>query len=366
MSLSALIIDDDPTIRSFLREALEEAAYTVAEAGDGETGLSMVPNWNPDVVLLDIRMPGKGGVETLAGIIEYDPNAAVIMTTSVDEVESVRECLRNGAYDYLIKPLDLPTIMETVERAIDTRLLHLEVESYREDLESLVYSRTRELEEALDRIEQTYNQTILALGSALETRDVETQEHSLRVARYTLALVQRMGVTDDDRLREIKRGAFLHDIGKIGVPDAILRKPGPLSPEEWHLMREHPSTGIRLLDGIEFLRPSLTIVRSHHERWDGKGYPDGLAGDEIPLEARAFAVADALDAITSDRPYRDGRPVLDARRIIAGSSGTQFDPDAVAALKEVPDEEIEWIRFETSHPYRDQIDSNSLSAVDLA
>ena len=360
MSLSALIIDDDENVREFLASALETYEYTVAQAADGETGVSMIPSWKPDVILLDVEMYGLSGVDALDQIMAHDASAAVVMITSANDVETVRRCLRGGAYDYLIKPLELPTILETIERAIERRMLQLEVESYRRDLEGLVYSRTRELEEAIDRIEGTYNETILALGSALETRDVETQEHSMRVARYTIAFMERLGVTDDETLTEIKRGAFLHDIGKIGVSDSILRKPGPLSADEWALMKEHPLIGVRMLEGIDFLAGALPIVRSHHERWDGAGYPDGLVGPSIPLEARAFAVADALDAITSDRPYREGRPLIDARRIIASASGTQFDPDAVAALRDTPDGELELIRFEATHPYRLEIESNSL------
>ncbi len=360
MSLSALVIDDDENVREFLASALEAYQYTVAQAADGETGVSIVPSWKPDVVLLDVEMSGLSGVDALDRIMAYDASAAVVMITSANDVETVRRCLRGGAYDYLIKPLELPTILETIERAIERRMLQLEVESYRRDLEGLVYSRTRELEDAIDRIEGTYNGTILALGSALETRDVETQEHSMRVARYTIAFMERLGVTDDETLTDIKRGAFLHDIGKIGVSDSILRKPGPLTADEWALMKEHPLIGVRMLAGIDFLAGALPIVRSHHERWDGAGYPDGLGGPSIPLEARAFAVADALDAITSDRPYREGRPLIDARRIIASASGTQFDPDAVAALRDTPDGELELIRFEATHPYRLEIQSNSL------
>lgn len=351
MGDSVLIVDDDQSIREFLTEALEGRGYTVAQAADGSTGVSMVANWNPDVVLLDVQMPKMGGVTALNRILEKDPHLGVIMITSVDEVDTVRRTLRSGAYDYLIKPLDFPVVLETIDRAIQQRKLQLELNQYRESLELLVYERTQELQQALERIEGTYTQTILALGSALETRDVETREHSVRVAQYTLAICRNLGITDQDRLKTIERGAFLHDIGKIGVPDQILRKPGPLTKEEWVIMKTHPMIGVNLLKDVEFLKEALAIVRSHHERWDGGGYPDGIEGNVIPLEARAFAVADALDAITSDRPYREGKSLIDARRIIAQASGRQFDPDAVAALQKIGDNEVERIRYQATLPY---------------
>lgn len=352
MSISVLIVDDDESVRQFLSDALTAQGYVVAQAADGKTGLSMIPGWKPDIVLLDIQMPGMSGVDVLAGIREIEGKSGVIMISSVNELEAVRQSMKNGAYDYLLKPLDFEVVVRTIKRAAEHRAATEELERYRRNLEVMVFERTRELEQALSRIEGTYNQTILALGSALETRDVETRAHSRRVADYTVALCRKLGIEDKDRLATVNRGAFLHDIGKIGVPDSILRKPGPLTSEEWVVMKRHPLVGVTLLEGIEFLRDAIPIVRNHHERWDGQGYPDGLSETDIPTEARAFAVADALDAITSDRPYRQGRSVLDARKIIAGASGSQFDPDAVGALKDISDNEIKRIQENSTRPTR--------------
>ena len=351
MSVSLLIIDDDPTVRGFLTEVLRaEEGYNVTEAGDGAGGLARVSSDQPDIVLLDIHMPGMSGTEVLSRIRAMDPSIGVIMITSVDEIDTVRETLKLGAYDYLLKPLDLAVVFETIDRAMEQRVLYLEVQRYRKDLEQLVRERTQALEDALNRIEKVHTETILALGSALETRDVETQDHSLRVARYTIVFCRKLGISDEERLTAIKRGAFLHDIGKIGVPDHILRKPAALTEEEWVIMKRHPVLGAQLLEGIEFLDTSVHVVRSHHERWDGRGYPDGLAGEQIPIAARAFAVADALDAITSDRPYREGRSFAEARAIIAVDSAAQFCPSAVAALQEISHAELERIRYEVGYP----------------
>ena len=295
-------------------------------------------------MLLDVQMPGMNGTTVLRRARDVDPHVAVIMITSVDEIDTVREALKSGAGDYLLKPLDFPMVLETIDRALEQRTMQLELVRYREQLEVLVYDRTRDLECALKRTKDTYTQTILALGAALETRDVETQAHSRRVAGYTMLLCRGLGIDDAEKLTAVERGAYLHDIGKIGVPDQILLKPDALTPEEWVVMKQHPFIGVQLLKDIDFLKQSLAIVRSHHERWDGLGYPDGLSGTEIPLEARAFAVADALDAITSDRPYRKGQSVQVARELVAKDSGTQFDPAAVEVLRQISDAQIDGIR----------------------
>lgn len=204
-------------------------------------------------------------------------------------------------------------------------------------LEQQVSERTRELAAALEQVNKTYDATILALGSALETRDIETQSHSVRVARYSCLLASRLGLNEVERLTNIQRGAYLHDIGKIGVPDAILRKPMSLNDDEWEIMKRHPQIGKDVIEGIEFLRGSTPIVYCHHERYDGKGYPRGLAGDEIPIEARIFAVADAVDAMTSDRPYRKAMSIGKAKQEIQRLTGAQFDPQVAKALYGIED-----------------------------
>ena len=335
-----LIIDDDISVREILKDYLEEEGHSCREAEDGEAGLARVGETEPELVLLDVHMPGMNGIEVLRRLRSAHPDVLIVMVTSVDELQTVRESLRAGAYDYLIKPVHIDELLSVVDKALDHSRLAREHREYHERLEQEVHERTKELKHALDRIEATYGDTILALGSALETRDVETQAHSLRVAHYTLMLTRGLGITSQKRLTDIERGAYLHDIGKIGVPDRILLKPGALDEDEWKLMKRHPAIGARLLAGIEFLADAVPIVEHHHERWDGGGYPGALGGAEIPLEARAFAIADTLDAITSDRPYRAGRPISVARQIIREESGTQFDPDVVGVLENITDEEL--------------------------
>jgi len=233
----------------------------------------------------------------------------------------------------------------SVGRTLEKRRLEGELERYRRDLESMVEQRTRQLQAAMRRIELTYDETLEALGAALDLRDTETAGHSERVTRYCLEIAQRMGCSGD-QLRQIRRGSYLHDIGKIGIPDSILLKEGKLTAEETELMQSHVRIGYDVVCRIAFLAGAAEIVLTHQERWDGTGYPQGLAGEEIPLGARIFAVADTLDAMTSDRPYRRALSYQEAREEISRESGRQFDPAVVQAFLAVPSQTWENIRIE--------------------
>jgi putative nucleotidyltransferase with HDIG domain len=212
------------------------------------------------------------------------------------------------------------------KKAIEKRSLIIENKEYQRELERRVEERTLELKNALSELDKTYNFTLRAMVTALETRDTETRGHSMRVVNYTLKLAQLMGIRDDDQLKVLEYGALLHDIGKIGIPDAILRKPAKLSDQEWKVMKTHPQIGYQILYKIKFLEEVSQIVLHHHEKFDGTGYPDGLKADGIPLGSRIFTVADAIDAITSERPYREARPFETASKQLKESSGNQFDP----------------------------------------
>src|SRR5581483_3235626 len=225
--------------------------------------------------------------------------------------------------------------LATVRRALENRRLKIENRSYQTNLESLVKARTDQLYRAMSDLERSYDITLEALGDALDLKDAETEGHSKRVTAFTIAIARAMGV-GDDRIRVIARGAFLHDIGKMAIPDAILRKPGALNPEEVTIMREHCFRGYQMLRKIPFLAEAADIVYSHQERYDGTGYPRGLKGSEIPMGARIFSVADTLDAITSDRPYRAAQSVEAAREEIARWADRQFDPDVVKAFLAMP------------------------------
>ncbi|TVR67203.1 MAG: response regulator [Spirochaetaceae bacterium] len=340
MAGSVLIVDDDQPVRAMLSAVLQDYGYHTRVAGGGAEAVRLVHAETPDIVLLDVILPDFNGDVVLHRVKEIDHDLPVVMMSSLDEVARVRRCLRDGAFDYLLKPLDITELVHTLEMALEHAMLRRKDREHQIALERTVDERTRELRGALERIAETYRSTILALGSALEMRDVETQAHSLRVSRYTGIIAEAMGIRDHDTLENMERGAYLHDIGKIAVPDSILLKKGALTDTEWELMRTHPLAGVRLLERIEFLHQAIPLVRSHHERWDGRGYPEGLRGESIPLEARIFAVADTFDAITSDRPYREGRSFQVARDEILRESGSQFDPEVVQAFLRIPEKRL--------------------------
>jgi putative nucleotidyltransferase with HDIG domain len=260
----------------------------------------------------------------------------VVMVTAVHDISVALSAIRNGAYDYLLKPFEREQLLATVRRALENRRLKLENRAYQTNLESLVAARTDQLRKAMGNLERSYDITLEALGNALDLKDAETEGHSKRVTAFTIAIARAMGLSAD-QIRVIARGAFLHDIGKMAIPDAILRKPGALTPDEMATMREHAYRGYQMLRIIPFLGEAAEIVYSHQEKFDGSGYPRGLKGEEIPLGARIFSVADTLDAITSDRPYRPAQTLSAARIEIEKWSGRQFDPDVVKiflAMKE--------------------------------
>jgi putative nucleotidyltransferase with HDIG domain len=258
------------------------------------------------------------------------------MVTAMHDISIALNAIRNGAYDYLLKPFDREQLLATVRRALENRRLKLENRAYQTNLEALVTARTEQLRQAITTLEQSYDITLEALGNALDLKDAETEGHSKRVTAFTIAIARAMGLTAG-QIRVIARGAFLHDIGKMAIPDAILRKPGALEPDEVAIMREHCYRGYQILKRIPFLSEAAEIVYSHQEKYDGTGYPRGLKGDEIPLGARIFSVADTLDAMTSDRPYRAKLPFSVAREEIQRWSGRQFDPSVVTTFLQMPE-----------------------------
>jgi len=259
-----------------------------------------------------------------------------VMVTAVHDISVALKAIRDGAYDYLLKPFEREQLLTTVHRALENRRLKLENRSYQSNLEVLVTARTAQLNKAMNTLERSYDITLEALGDALDLKDAETEGHSKRVTAFTIAIARAMGLSGED-IRVIARGAFLHDIGKMAIPDAILRKPGPLTPEETAIMREHCYRGYQMLKKIPFLTEAADIVYSHQECFDGNGYPRGLKGEEIPLGSRIFSVADTMDAITSDRPYRAAQSLAAARAEIAKWSGRQFDPEVVKTFLSMPE-----------------------------
>jgi putative nucleotidyltransferase with HDIG domain len=347
-----LLIDDEPEITEILHDLLSDQ-YNCVSASSAEEALERLRKNEFELVVSDITMPGMTGLEMLPHVKSISPNTVVVMISGMQTVESAIGALRLGAFDYLMKPFDLRQVEAVVKRALEHRELIVAKQRYETQLEDLVEQRTAELDKALASLEDAYRSTLKALTAALETRDSETHGHSERVVTYSLRLGREYGL-DARQMKALEFGSLLHDIGKIGVPDSILRKPGKLTEEEWVLMREHPVHGQQILRGIEFLEGAARVVAQHHEKWDGSGYPLGAKGDEIDLCARIFAVADAFDAMTSDRVYRRGKSYEAASQELDDWAGRQFDPKVVAAFHRVPKSDWEELHRRSLMTKRDE------------
>lgn len=329
-----LVVDDDNDVCELLAEGLASFGHPAYAASNPHEALEIVEREPIRLVLTDIAMPEVDGFEVLRRIKFYDPDIAVVMVTGATDVDIAIRAIREGASDYVTKPLNLDEVQIVVERTLRKRKCVLDERSRKEQLEVLVDTRTQEVTRLCDELTDSYESTLHALMTALDFRDNETQGHSYRVVEYAVMVAERMGV-DEPELTQIRRGAILHDVGKIGVPDAVLKKPGKLTDEEWKEMRRHPELGYRMLKDISFLRGCLDIVLCHQERYDGSGYPRGLKGEQIPLGARIFALVDTFDAMTSDRPYRPACSIPEARAEIERWSNSQFDPNVAEAFLSV-------------------------------
>ena len=338
-----LIVDDDKQVREVLHQIFLTAGYNCRLAQDGREGVAMFKAVRPPLTVTDLKMPNMGGIELLQQVRDVDPDCAVIVLTGAADVKTAIESLKLGAYDFIMKPVNVDELLIAADRALERRQLLMERRQYQAMLEHRVEEATHHLAAAYRELESTYHATLEALGSALDTRDVGTESHSRRVHGYALATAREYGIPEAE-MSDLAHGVLLHDIGKIGIPDSILLKPGPLTPAEWKTMRTHPEIGRQILERIPFLKPAVPIVYHHHERWDGTGYPAGLSGDAIPLGARIFAVADALDAMTFDRPYSRAIGLEAARAEIQRCAGTHFDPAVVATFSTLPLEIFEEIR----------------------
>jgi putative two-component system response regulator len=332
-----LIVDDEPEITAILSD-LFFGKHDCTTAGSAEEALKQLAEASYELVVSDITMPGMSGLEMIPHVRQDSPNTVVVMISGMQTVESAIDALRLGAFDYVMKPFDLRQVEAVVSRALEHQALIVAKQRYEDHLEELVEQRTGELDQALNSLEEAYRSTLKALTTALETRDLETHGHSERVVSYSLRLGREYGL-NSQLMKALEFGSLLHDIGKIGVPDSILRKPAKLTPDEWVLMREHPMHGQQILRGIKFLEGAARVVAQHHEKWDGSGYPAGLSAEEIDICARIFSVADAFDAITSDRVYRKGKSYEAAAQELDDWAGKQFDPKVVEAFHRVPQED---------------------------
>jgi putative nucleotidyltransferase with HDIG domain len=332
-----LVVDDEAHVRSMIGATLERHGYEVQLATCGRDAFETLETNTFDLVLTDIVMQDGNGISLLERIHAQQPHLPVVMVSAIHDIGVAIDTMRRGAYDYLLKPFEREHLVSTVQRALDHRQALQESHNYQQSLEQVVRARTEMLRQAMDDLEHSYDVTLEALGDALDLKDSETEGHSKRVTAYTIALARAMGIPPSE-IKVIARGAFLHDIGKMAIPDEILRKPGALTPEEQEVMRDHCTRGYHMLRKIPFLAGAAEIVFSHQEHYDGGGYPNQLRGNEIPIGARIFAVADTLDAITSDRPYRRARGFDAARVEILRCSGTQFDPAVVEIFLKIPNE----------------------------
>ena len=324
--MRCLVVDDEPRLRRVLVRLLENEGFACVEAGSGVAALRELEQTPVPLVISDLRMPEMDGVALLREINTRWPDTAVVVVTAVAEVESAVECLRMGALDYVAKPFHLDEVRARVSQALDKRRLLMENRNYQQGLEERVEAQAR-------RIEELFLEGVHALVYALEAKDAYTRGHSMRVANYSIEIARAMGL-DQDLIDTIALGAELHDVGKIGVSESVLHKAGKLSEVEYRHIMEHTVIGARILGPLMRDAPgALAIVRSHHERLDGTGFPDGLKGNVIPFEARLVSVADAFDAMTSVRPYRPSLSVKQAMRELEQGIGVQFDGDAVRAFQ---------------------------------
>ena len=332
-----LIVDDEDAIREIVFSMLSMAGYQCQQAASGLEALAILDSGEEFSLLLsDLMMAELDGIGLLERTKEKYPELPVVMVTAVHDISVALAAIRNGAYDYLLKPFEREQLLATVRRALENRRLKMENRAYQLNLEAQVAEKTKEIKLAMTELERSYDITLEALGDALDLKDAETEGHSKRVTAFTIAMARAMGLPPD-RIRIIARGAFLHDVGKMAIPDAILRKPGALTPDEVAIMREHCAHGYQMLRKIPFLAEAAEIVYAHQECYDGSGYPRGLKGEQIPLGARIFAIADTLDAITSDRPYRAAQTFGAARDEIVRWSGRQFDPEIVKVFLSMPE-----------------------------
>ncbi len=325
--IKVLIVDDEAAIRAIIRERLEIAGFSVEEASDGRAALEKIDFGAYSVLLTDIRMPGMDGITLLREATRRAPDTAGIVMTAFAELDTAVAALKIGAFDYITKPFNFEVLLVTIKNAIRKKAIERELQDYRLNLENKVREQT-------ELINSMYVRSIDALIKALEAKDYYTRGHSQRVTMYSVAIGKALGFTPS-RLENLRRAATLHDLGKIGVRESLLNKPTRLTDEEFGEFFRHPEAAIRILEPIPFFKPLLPAILHHHERFDGKGYPAGLAGVEIPVESRIMAIADAFDAMTSTRAYRKALPMEAANAEIVRCSGTQFDPDIVTLFLRV-------------------------------
>ncbi|HLH30447.1 MAG TPA: HD domain-containing phosphohydrolase [Terriglobia bacterium] len=334
-----LVVDDEPEIVAFIRELLINRGYQVLGLSDSREVSARFDSFRPDACVFDFRMPHHSGADLLDFIKKKDSRIEVIFLTAQDEASLAVDVMKRGATDFLLKPVEVNQLLLSIGRALEHRRLVIENQDYRLHLEQLVLEKTKALNEALTSLNYVHSATLDALSMALDFRDQSTSGHSRRVADLTAGAAASMGIRDS-ALVQIEHGALLHDIGKLKIPDSILWKPARLDDSEWTTMRRHAEYGYQFLSNVEFLKGAAEIVYSHHEKYDGTGYPRGLRGEQIPFGARVFMVVDTVDAMIYKRPYNQPVSFREAAAEVRRCTGTQFDPGVVEPTLEYLKEHI--------------------------
>jgi putative two-component system response regulator len=332
--ITLLVVDDEDAIRNALRKFLVQQGYEVATAATGEEALTILQRQKVTGVLLDVNLPGINGVELVPQIMDLEPTIAILMLTAVNDATSAALCMQRGAFDYLIKPIDLGHLSRAIHHALQRRHTLLEGQQISQWLKEEVTSRVaeRRLEQANQ--ERISVATLEALVNALEAKDPYLRGHSARVADLSAMVAAEAGCSDEE-VEAVRTGGRLHDIGKIGIREEILNKQGPLTAEEYEHVKQHVTVGSQILSPLVHLGGVIAYVRSHHERWDGSGYPDRLAGEAIPLGARIIGAVEIYDALTTSRPYQEKMPPETAVERMRDLNGTVLDPKVHRALEAV-------------------------------
>ncbi|MFH1138948.1 MAG: HD domain-containing phosphohydrolase [Pseudomonadota bacterium] len=352
-----LIVDDEDAVCRLLKRILQKGGYSCATASNAKEAREVLAGSTFQLMLCDINMPGESGLSLVEKVRADHPDIAVIMVTAVEDHRVAQHAINLGVYGYLIKPFEINEILINVASAMRRRELEINARQYQASLVSEVDARTQELHEAMDRLkivlsklESASLDTIIRLSLAAEYKDEDTGSHILRMSNYAAALARKLDL-GEKVVQWVLYASPMHDVGKIGIPDKILLKPGPLDPDEWNLMKQHTTIGAKILSGGDFgfLRLAEVIAHTHHEKWDGAGYPRGLKGKEIPLVGQIVSMADVFDALTSERPYKKAFSLEKSYRIIRESAGSQFRPDLVEAFFDIR-LELEEIKEKYSEP----------------
>lgn len=330
-----LVVDDEPINRELLEDMLVPLGYRVIQAPDGETALRMAQDGSPDVILLDVMMPNLDGFEVARRLKTAEETKAIpiVMVTALQAVADRIKALEAGASDFLAKPVDRAELQATVNAQVQVKAYHDHLKNYQQELEAEVARRTEQLSRALHKLKEASLDTIMRLARAAEYKDEETGAHIQRMSAYSAAVARQLGL-GETVAQWILYAAPMHDIGKIGIPERILLKPGKLDADEWEIMKQHTIIGGKILEGAKagYLKLAEIIALTHHEKWDGTGYPRGLQGKAIPQVGQITAIADVFDALTSKRPYKDAFPVEKSFAIIKQSRGSHFKPEIVDAF----------------------------------